>query len=527
MKTKTFNLLALLSIPLGFALVDLLLFPDFIKLRYTDPDFTEIQSGDFIDSPEYGDVFAFTSSCNNPCSNTSCFLYYCEGKQSDGSVRFKVQQGDIGLAPVIEEWAIFNYKGHDGGGEQIIETKVGDRHSIAAQNNFIRGVRVVVGSSQISWWSLTESGFGQMVFFSIIAFFLIWLSDGLNNLSNFFFSLNRPILIKALSLFGFYCFLCWGFGGEEARNTDVWWTYTSLFLILFPAFMFFHLAVKRIASKLNFTTAELLKYWTVFLFTFTLIFVLQSGSQVYHWYFHDNYIVDSLFRIELIFLLAFVNGNVLNNLRKNFFQLRRGQMHIKRVEKRALQSEAELDALQASVNPHFLYNALNSIASLAPVDADKTAKMAMALSDFYRYTTNREEAHLSTVGAEIEMIETYLQIEKIRFEDRLKYEIYNLETDNSLPIPRFLLQPLVENAIKYGYNSQTDQIEVEIEIKRVGSDLIIKVQDNGKPFPEQLEVGYGLRSVRKKLKLLFPNQHELSFVNAPEKFVEVELKNIA
>lgn len=84
-------------------------------------------------------------------------------------------------------------------------------------------------------------------------------------------------------------------------------------------------------------------------------------------------------------------------------------------------STAELEALQSRVNPHFLYNSLNSIAALAPVDAEKTEEMALALSEFYRYCTNRSDEIEHTVQSEINIVDAYLKVEAIRFGEKIVF----------------------------------------------------------------------------------------------------------
>lgn len=216
-------------------------------------------------------------------------------------------------------------------------------------------------------------------------------------------------------------------------------------------------------------------------------------------------------------------GNFLNNFRKHYYQLKDKEKTLGDAQKNELKSEAALAALQSRINPHFLYNALNSITSLAQEDAVKTEKMAMALSKFYKYSTNRKEEHWTSIAEELELLDTYLVIEKIRFGEQLAVN-YKLDPSlKNLRIPRFLLQPLVENAIKYGYNERRKQTEVTIDINKQKEQLQISVKDKGIPFSDTMELGYGLRSVQKKLKLLYPDQHKIDFVNTPEKGVIITL----
>ena len=124
---------------------------------------------------------------------------------------------------------------------------------------------------------------------------------------------------------------------------------------------------------------------------------------------------------------------------------------------------------------------------------------------------------------EIEILETYLEIEKIRFGERLQFTLNCPEELMGTQMPRFLLQPLVENAIKYGYNQSTNNIAIQLIISQEAEQLQFQLFDGGIPFPDNMSSGYGLQSIRKKLALLYPEKHELAFVNEPEKHVAIIL----
>lgn len=193
---------------------------------------------------------------------------------------------------------------------------------------------------------------------------------------------------------------------------------------------------------------------------------------------------------------------------------------------RELKAKAELDALHSKVNPHFLYNALNSIADLSITDGKKARKMTIALADLFRYSINYSQNNFSTVNDEVAMTEVYLQIEKIRFEDQLNYSVKVDEDAGHYLIPRFILQPLVENAVKHGLKVTGKMTEIFLEVKRDNSELIINIVDNGPPFPDELIPGYGVKSVFDKLDLLFPDQYEIRFSNQPRKQVSIQIHKL-
>jgi two-component system LytT family sensor kinase len=190
-----------------------------------------------------------------------------------------------------------------------------------------------------------------------------------------------------------------------------------------------------------------------------------------------------------------------------------------------LTTQSELETLQAKINPHFLYNSLNSIVSLIHENPDKAEKMVLSLSDLFRYSINSKEGNYSTIEEELSMVTTYLEIEHVRFQDQLHFEIVADKAINQLKIPKFLIQPLIENAIKHG-TSKIKQGTVKLVVALQDQDLHISVFDNGPAFPEALNSGYGLKSTIDKLEILYKNSYDLQLVNEPEKQLKIKLKKI-
>jgi len=193
---------------------------------------------------------------------------------------------------------------------------------------------------------------------------------------------------------------------------------------------------------------------------------------------------------------------------------------------RELKAKAELDALHSKVNPHFLYNALNSIADLSITDGKKARRMTVALADLFRYSINYSQNNYSTVRDEVSMTDVYLQIEKIRFEDKLNYHVRVDEDTNHFLVPRFILQPLIENAVKHGLKVTGQMSEIFLETKIEQDKLVINIADNGPLFPGELNPGYGVKSVYDKLDLLFPGTYEIHFINHPRKQVSIHIHKL-
>lgn len=192
----------------------------------------------------------------------------------------------------------------------------------------------------------------------------------------------------------------------------------------------------------------------------------------------------------------------------------------------ALKTKAELDALHSKVNPHFLYNALNSIADLAITDGKKARRMTIALADLFRYSINYSQNNFSSVNDEVNMTEVYLQIEKIRFEDQLNYKVSVDPEAGHFLVPRFILQPIVENAVKHGLKATGLMTEIHLSVQIKDGSMEISVADNGPAFPDELTPGYGVKSVYDKMDLLFPGLYEIRFVNQPVKQVALTLHKL-
>ncbi|MET0395074.1 MAG: histidine kinase [Chitinophagaceae bacterium] len=231
-------------------------------------------------------------------------------------------------------------------------------------------------------------------------------------------------------------------------------------------------------------------------------------------------------------LYSFYNGCVIGfiYISMSYIELeRKRKLNEKELEVVRLseqKTKAELDALHSKVNPHFLYNALNSIADLSITDGRKARRMTIALADLFRYSINYSQNNYSTINDEVDMTQVYLEIEKIRFEDQLSYSVNIDEEAGHYLVPRFILQPLVENAVKHGLKATGQMTEIYLEVKKEGARLIISIADNGPDFPEQLIPGYGVKSVYDKLDLLFYDQYEIHFSNQPRKQVIIYIDKL-
>lgn len=210
-------------------------------------------------------------------------------------------------------------------------------------------------------------------------------------------------------------------------------------------------------------------------------------------------------------------------IQRSKYHLKISQQELEVLKLKQLKTQAELQTLQSKINPHFLYNALNSIAGLIPEDAEKAEDMTLKLSKLFRYSINSQQENFATVKEEIEVVNTYFDIEKIRFGDRINFISHADDSVLNKHIPRFLIQPLVENALKHGLADKMSNARLDVNIINNDSRLVLTVSDNGSPFPDELNAGYGLQSTFDKLTLLYQDDYEIQFINTPEKFIRISL----
>jgi len=171
----------------------------------------------------------------------------------------------------------------------------------------------------------------------------------------------------------------------------------------------------------------------------------------------------------------------------------------------ALANKAQLEMLRYQLNPHFLFNALNSIRASVDEDAKNAKQMITSLSEFLRYTLLHESDKKIPLGEELEAVRNYLAIEKIRFEDKLTVEFDVEKQAENFKVPGFLLNPLVENAVKYGLQTSVKPLQIKISAKVSDNKLILEVSNSGKLENNSNGNGtkIGLKNVRERLEKLF------------------------
>jgi two-component system LytT family sensor kinase len=187
--------------------------------------------------------------------------------------------------------------------------------------------------------------------------------------------------------------------------------------------------------------------------------------------------------------------------------------------------DAELSRLRQQLQPHFLFNSLNSISALAGSQPGEARKMIQQLSDFLRGTLKKDDQQLVKLEEELEHLQLYLDIEKVRFGHRLNTVIEKSEESLVLTLPSLLLQPIVENAIKFGLYDTTEDVTIRITASREQSHLILEVQNPFDPETAQPKqgAGFGLNSIQRRLYLLYA-RNDLLTIRQKENLFSTRVK---
>jgi two-component system sensor histidine kinase AlgZ len=200
----------------------------------------------------------------------------------------------------------------------------------------------------------------------------------------------------------------------------------------------------------------------------------------------------------------------------------------KEAERRTLELQvfaqnAELRALRAQIDPHFLFNSLNSISALTASDPAKARSMTIMLGNFFRKSLNLSAQKHILLDEELDLISEFLTIEQVRFGTRLKVEQSIKDECHKIPIPPLLLQPLVENAVRHGIAHLIDGGTVRIACERRGDDIFIEVENPVDPDrPVHRGTGLGIKNVRMRLDTLYGNESHVDVIET-EYYFRVKL----
>lgn len=216
-------------------------------------------------------------------------------------------------------------------------------------------------------------------------------------------------------------------------------------------------------------------------------------------------IVDSVIAV-VVGLIVYSYERLRDQIEAGYRALAENRVREERL--RELAARSELKALKAQINPHFLFNALNSISALVSIDPDAAQRTLERLAGIFRGTLLASENETVPLRKELELVDAYLEVERARFGRRLTVREDVAENARDVEVPPLILQPVVENAVRHGISPRVEGGTVRIEARRDGGFLVLAVEDDGPGvdaarLEDALAGGYGLRNVRDRLNTKF------------------------
>lgn len=250
-------------------------------------------------------------------------------------------------------------------------------------------------------------------------------------------------------------------------------------------------------------------YSTFILVTYLICFSGNCDQKV------DGFLLWYLFNFDKLFLLYLITVSVTYT----YYYVQRDTLN--EIQKSQIQNQllqTRLKMLQSQLEPHFLFNTLNSIACLVDLDIKKAKSMIADLGDLLRHVLDQKDVHFVTVNEEIQLLEKYINIEKTRFTDDLDIQMLIHPEIKNATIPSMLLQPLVENAIRHGFSRHHPTLKIQISLSKMADQLCIEIKDDGVGLRHQnnvdiFEQGTGLKNTYERLQSTYGNNFSFSVEN--------------
>ena len=277
--------------------------------------------------------------------------------------------------------------------------------------------------------------------------------------------------------------------------------YSGIGLSLWYPFSFFNTgetSPATLISNLVLSGTISIALWVIITKYFVLLVLPEQNDYLSYWDATFPYRIGTGVFIYGMIVLSYFLFISLSNL---------SEKNAKEARLESLVKETELKMLRSQINPHFLFNSLNSISSLTITDPEKAREMVIKLSEFMRYALSRKDEQPVSLENELENLRLYLDIEKVRFGDKLTTEEIIEPGCLEFKIPVMLLQPLYENAVKHGVYESTESVKIKTEAKFIDGFFEISITNNYSPAPSlKRGTGTGLLNVTRRLELFYGNK---------------------
>jgi two-component system, LytTR family, sensor kinase len=347
-------------------------------------------------------------------------------------------------------------------------------------------------------------------------------------------SMSKPRLLRWLAVLLVWTLLAAGFSALGIYvnflrgERETWWTIFSYYLASFWLWAVFSIFIYRMAERFPIDRGNWPKLLLLHLPTSILICLLHSAIFLLIYSLIDYTptrmykSVADIFGSERAYFLAIQQrelmaywvllvGSYAITFYKSYQREKLGVLQL-----RAQLAEAELQALRMQLHPHFLFNTLNSISALVHKDPEAADEMIGLLGDFLRLTLERPSAQEVTLEEELRFLECYLEIERVRFHDRLSVSIDVDPRALAERVPNLILQPIIENAVRHGIAPHAKAGRIEIRSEVEGDRLRLQVSDDGPGLPAASARngrGVGLSNTRARLEKLYGAKHRFELAN--------------
>ena len=300
---------------------------------------------------------------------------------------------------------------------------------------------------------------------------------------------------------------------DNDLNLEVW-QFTMDFTIVFLLSIFYTHQLKRSINKFiqfdNLKGIDALKILGLLL-GFILLFYITYTLYIqftYHFIYDRADVFDHESQGLKNNLLFILNYLIYFLVWTGFYVAVKGLMELNKGRETRLQlesnlKESQLNTLKGQINPHFMFNSLNNIRGLMLEDVDRARNMLTILSETLRYTLTKSDSNAIALEDELEMVENYVEISKIQFEDRLLFETDIDQSTLNILIPPMIIQMLIENAIKHGISNLKEGGKVRLSTLKENSELRIEVANTGKLIQSKDSTQLGLINIKQRLALLY------------------------
>jgi sensor histidine kinase YesM len=321
-------------------------------------------------------------------------------------------------------------------------------------------------------------------------------------------ALLRNALLQHLAFWvlGYYILLHLFAGSDTLQTID--YIYTGIFLgtLFIPVAINLFLLIPRLLNTGRYSAYGIMILSGLFVFSFfnQLLFDRLIDFILPGYYFISYYSYGDLLKFFATFLIL----TTLLKLSKEWFELSKTREKITLLEKEKL--DAELKALMNQVNPHFLFNSLNVLYSLAMKKKAETPDAIIRLSDILRYVIYESNKETVTLNSEIELLNNYLQLQQYRIDAGAKIEFKTDITDGNTRIAPMLLLPLLENSFKHGIMGDTGETFIRLKLTQQLHRINFTIENNkgiSSEMPEKKSGGVGLENIRNRLKLIYPDNY--------------------